>query len=625
MVNKKIYLFKDIVRLISCCLIFFSCSKSEDNKEATTDNVNQFIELSPYGLNIAKVSNEEESYSFDITVKRIGVNTSSSLTGSLIPWNENELTNYNKEKDTNYQLLPADYYNITPTNILLEPGSNETQIRINFNPSRVFSIIKENLIGEFVIPLRLESDNAKTTSSRRDILIVVSLNYPKISFASDRVISINLNQDITHVEIPTKFEYEVDGDLCESPWNFTCQLTVPDNAQTLVTQYNEDNNSQYTLLPEDSYELKDEILYQVSDIQVSGNLSVSRSLLSTEKYLLPLTIGNCSNKNILCDNQILYVSFSQTYSNPVLAESHADPTVIRADDGFFYLYSTESGGINDGMGIYRSSNLVEWEWAGQVLHNKFPSWSVKSEYDLWAPEIRKIGGQYVIYYSVAKWGETQKCKIGVANAPSPTGPFYDKGEPLITYEESGVDNCIDPFFWEEGDKKYLFWGSFKGIYVTELTDDGMSVKKDTDGKAIFQQQVAGKAFEATCIYKKGNYYYLFASVGSCCEGANSTYRVVVGRSADLFGPYVNKNGGKMLNNQYELVLQGNSLWAGPGHNSQIVLDDAGTEWMIYHNYQKNDPDLGRLLMLDRLQWTDDGWPYILKKEPSEQEVRPTIH
>ena len=46
--------------------------------------------------------------------------------------------------------------------------------------------------------------------------------------------------------------------------------------------------------------------------------------------------------------------------------------------------------------------------------------------------------------------------------------------------------------------------------------------------------------------------------------------------------------------------------------------------MIYHSYRKNNPDLGRLLMFDRLLWTDDGWSHLLKKEPSEQEIRPMI-
>lgn len=78
---------------------------------------------------------------------------------------------------------------------------------------------------------------------------------------------------------------------------------------------------------------------------------------------------------------------------------------------------------------------------------------------------------------------------------------------------------------EDNGKKYLFWGSFRGIYGIELSGDGLSVR---DGAK--KKQVAGTAYEGTYIHKRGDYYYLFASIGSCCEGLKSTYTTVVGRS-----------------------------------------------------------------------------------------------
>ena len=118
------------------------------------------------------------------------------------------------------------------------------------------------------------------------------------------------------------------------------------------------------------------------------------------------------------------------------------------------------------------------------------------------------------------------------------------------------------------------------------------------------------------IYKRGNYYYLFASVGSCCEGENSTYRVVVGRSTKLTGPYLNKQGGDMKNNNYTTILTGNNRWKGPGHNSEIITDDNGDDWMLYHSYDRNNDFKGRLMLLDKITWSADGWPSINDGHPS---------
>lgn len=86
----------------------------------------------------------------------------------------------------------------------------------------------------------------------------------------------------------------------------------------------------------------------------------------------------------------------------------------------------------------------------------------------------------------------------------------------------------------------------------------------------------------------------------------------MGRSQDLLGPYLDKSGKDMINNAWELVLEGDGQkFFGPGHNSIIVQDDAGTDWMIYHSYVKENGEVGgRLGMLDRVLWTEDGWPYI---------------
>ena len=76
-------------------------------------------------------------------------------------------------------------------------------------------------------------------------------------------------------------------------------------------------------------------------------------------------------------------------------------------------------------------------------------------------------------------------------------------------------------------------------------------------------QIAGDAFEASYIYKRGDYYYLFASVGACCSSMLSTYTTVVGRSTSLLGPYVNKKGESMLDNSYEIIIKANDRFVGP--------------------------------------------------------------
>lgn len=298
------------------------------------------------------------------------------------------------------------------------------------------------------------------------------------------------------------------------------------------------------------------------------------------------------------------------YANPVVNYSLPDPTIIQGDDGYFYLYATE---VIRNVPIHRSKNLLDWKLIGTAFTD-----STRPNFEpnggIWAPDINQIGNRYVLYYSMSVWGGEWTCGIGVATADKPEGPFTDQGM-LFRSNGIGVQNSIDPFYIEEGDKKYLFWGSFRGIYGIELSDDGLSVKKGSEKK-----QIAGTAYEGTYIHKRGNYYYLFASVGTCCEGLKSTYTTVVGRSDRLFGPYMNRTGETMMNNHHEVLIHKNDAFVGAGHNSEIVSDAKGNDWFFYHAVSAKHPE-GRVLMMDRIDWVD-GWPSVKGSSPSVESERP---
>ena len=324
-----------------------------------------------------------------------------------------------------------------------------------------------------------------------------------------------------------------------------------------------------------------------------------------------------------------FAQTQKTYKNPVYGSDFPDPTVQRAMDGTFYAYAT-------GCKAKSSSNLVNWSNVSGVISR--PTWndstyidsegnSKKDSYSLWAADVSYVDGKYVCFYASALWGNGTRTGIGVAVGDTPT-KFTDKGK-VFRSTEIGVKNSIDPCYVEEFDKKYLVWGSFNDICIAELTDDALGIKNFSPinnpqpggswKRHAGVTKLGGGAFEGAMIYKRGKYYYLFCSVGSCCEGENSTYRTVVGRATSLLGPYTNKQGGSMVNNNYTTIISGNDRWKGPGHNSEIITDDNGDDWLLYHSYDMNNGCNGRLMLLDKITWSSDGWPTINDGHPSSDE------
>ncbi|MGP4041083.1 family 43 glycosylhydrolase [Gracilibacillus sp. D59] len=305
------------------------------------------------------------------------------------------------------------------------------------------------------------------------------------------------------------------------------------------------------------------------------------------------------------------------YQNPVFTPVFADPSILRGDDGYFYAYATEDD-WGDGSGgkvapVIRSTDLVNWEYLGSAFESK-PSWK---DGWVWAPDVSEYNGKYYMYYTKSIWGD-QNPGIGVAIADQPDGPFEDHGK-IIDSKEMGV-YAIDPMLFVDEGTPYLFFGGItSGIFAIELAPDGLSAVGE-------RKDVIGTGYEAPYIIKRDGYYYFFGSNGSCCNGAESSYNVGIGRSESLFGPYLNKNGDNLLYHRGDVLLFGNTPVekgkghiVGPGHNA-IVTDDAGVDWLIYHGIPADDPVLSsgatrRPLFIDKIEWVD-GWPKLENLNPS---------
>ena len=309
-----------------------------------------------------------------------------------------------------------------------------------------------------------------------------------------------------------------------------------------------------------------------------------------------------------------------TYTNPVLDCDFPDPAVIRAPDGFYYAYATQT--LRDGewinVQVARSTDLIQWHFLGDALPEK-PSWAKETQ-DIWAPYVLHDGARYFMYYSATH----DSCHdphrghcLAVATSKSPTGPFVDMGMPLLL----GVGfEYIDPMVLDDpaSGKSYLYWGSgFQPIKVQELGPDRMSFAADSAPVEIIWPNPIKGAFprlvEAAWVIHHDDFYYLFYSGDNCC-GPDAEYGVMVARSTSPTGPFQTLE--QALGVPHSLMLERSERWLAPGHNS-IVTDTAGDVWIIYHAIDVNRPrqtqddeiNSRRILLIDRIHWKH-GWPFV---------------
>ncbi|MEO7364870.1 MAG: glycoside hydrolase family 43 protein [Sphingomicrobium sp.] len=311
-----------------------------------------------------------------------------------------------------------------------------------------------------------------------------------------------------------------------------------------------------------------------------------------------------------------------SFTNAVIDADFPDPALIKAPDGFYYAYATQSKPGDKWINIQlaRSRDLVRWEQLGDALPDK-PGWASKTQ-DFWAPHVSRHGDTYYMYYSAKPDAALKDDKrglcLGVATAGGPLGPFVDKGSPLKCGD--GFVN-IDPMAFDDPatGKHWLYWGSgFQPLKVQELSADFMSFARGsapTDLMPVIKNDPAHyqELVEGSWVIRRGEFYYLFYSGNNCC-GPKAHYAVMVARSRSATGPFE-----KLAPNP--VILEARGKWLAPGHNA-IITDARGSDWMVYHAVDVRRPralpsdelNTRRIMLIDQIKWRD-GWPYV--EGPSE--------
>jgi arabinan endo-1,5-alpha-L-arabinosidase len=310
----------------------------------------------------------------------------------------------------------------------------------------------------------------------------------------------------------------------------------------------------------------------------------------------------------------IYNIYAQDTLNPLKGDTRVhDPVMIKEKDTYYVFHTGR------GVSVKKSKDKINWARANSVFPmDQLPKWHKadipEQDGSLWAPDIYYANGKYYLYYSVSAWMNFNS-SIGLAtnttlDTTSPNYKWIDQGQ-IISFKNGGEKvNVIDPNVFKDKDGKlWLFYGSYQaGLRLVEL-DPQTGKLRNEPPKIITITQSLG---EGVFVIRGPDYYYIFASRGICCKGMQSNYQVVIGRSKNVEGPYLNKEGKSWVDNNYTLFLAGDSTAPGKGHNGFFTEGDS--TFIVYHAYTRAAE--GRsLLNIKPLHIDKDGWPTLNPSDP----------
>jgi arabinan endo-1,5-alpha-L-arabinosidase len=285
-----------------------------------------------------------------------------------------------------------------------------------------------------------------------------------------------------------------------------------------------------------------------------------------------------------------------------------DPSIVRAG-GQWWVFFTGDPAINGGA-VRMSSSRDGRTWVDRgTVTPGIPAWvqaAVPGVINLWAPDVSRHDGRWYLYYAASTFGSNRSI-IGLMTNRTldPASPDYRWVDRGLVLESVPTDdfNAIDPALTiDRAGRAWLSFGSFwSGIKMTRVSlPSGKPATTRPAHLDLVDRRVPPNAVEAPYVVRHEGWYYLFASFDFCCQGVNSTYRVVVGRSRSIGGPYVDRTGARLDQGGGSPFLDARGSMRGPGGES--VSGDT----FAFHYYDAADagaPHLG----LARLTWRA-GWP-----------------
>ena len=266
-----------------------------------------------------------------------------------------------------------------------------------------------------------------------------------------------------------------------------------------------------------------------------------------------------------------------------------DPSTIMECEGKFYTFGTGGGGLISPDGYTWDSGAVR------------PGGGA-------APDAIKIGDRYLVAYGATGGG------LGGGHAGiiytmwnktlDPNSPDFKYSEPNLVAQSEYDEDCdaIDPSLLMGPDGRlWMSYGTYFGfIRLVEL--DPATGKRVEGNKAI---DIAIDCEASALIYRNG-WYYLLGTHGTCCDGVNSTYNIVVGRSRNVTGPYIDNVGRDMLKGGGKMVLAAGGRLIGAGHFGRYIVEE-GVEKMSCHFEADMDRSGRSVLNVRPLVWKND-WP-----------------
>jgi arabinan endo-1,5-alpha-L-arabinosidase len=341
---------------------------------------------------------------------------------------------------------------------------------------------------------------------------------------------------------------------------------------------------------------------------------------------------NCLIK--ICSLAFAFICFSTAAITLNGTTDIHDPSTIIKEGNTYWTFGTGGGADNFPINALYSTDLVNWKRGpSPIPANTYPSWIASKvpgfDGNFWAPDVIEMNGKYYLYYSAFSSSSGMHSAIGVMVTDSLNTPNWRDLGMLVSTKDEGVlegqpVNTIDAGVYRDAQNNvWMIYGShYAGIFIRPINQT-TGLLANNDRFPVVGNNYKWHEFEAAQVQYINGYYYMFVNLGECCQGNNSDYYIVTGRSTSPVGPFLDKNGNDLWNYGGSTLLKTEGNYIGPGHFGYYYNN--GQDLVSIHYYDGMS-STGWPARLDLLEMTfQDDWPVFKRNFNLKNDTNASIN
>lgn len=341
--------------LCAASLLLTSCDKGEEIIDGNGyEEYSCVLYLKDSGEKTLDFVRKGTDVVYNTAIHKGGIDTKATANAELKVFTAEEIEAYNKTCNTDYQLLPDEYYELSQTTY--EFGMQDISKAVSIILKKEIDIDIDVDQNNYVLPLKLTSSDGAVNNEVATLVLRLNITSFKLELGKTGIqpkIRLSGSENNATFTLPVKLNAENEG------WTFDAVFEADtDKLAAVIEEYNAENSEsegEYELLPAGHYRFDDKISFAGNETMKEFSVSLERKNLEIGIYMLPIILKGAEGMMLETDEDAICFIQVEVYESMPQITLIPEQLSASNEAGGFSVARLIDGDLSFNTGLWQSA------------------------------------------------------------------------------------------------------------------------------------------------------------------------------------------------------------------------------------------------------------------------------